>query len=188
MDTYYPINYDKSIKKRRLIYDLSLTVIWSYILCYFNAVVLLAMISVLSDWLFSNNSIGTTYFLVAVFFLVILIFFLTTNFILLNRTIKIDGIEKEANKNDMVTVLEQYYKLNNLDTNQDNMIRDARLSRSMRLGRVVTCLFDGHSVFLNITRLERYNTFSPLSCVFNYYKCKRIAKKFQKLQSTTPYK
>jgi hypothetical protein len=189
MDTYYPINYDKSIKKQRLVYDLNLTVIWSYIVCYFNAIVLFAIISVLLGWLFSSNSIGTTYFSVIVLFLaIVLLLFLATNFILLNKTVKIDGIEKEANKNDMITVLSQYFELNNLDTNQKDIIRDVRRSRPMKLGRVVTCLFDDNLVFLNITRLERYNTFSPLSCLFNYYKCKRIAKKFQELQSASPYK
>jgi len=184
MNTYYPINYDKSIQKQRLVYKLNMRLVWSYIVCYFAALALYFMILGLLGEFVEGKSIDALYLLPLILLVsIIYLPFMITNLVLLNSTIIIIGKGNESNKTDIVTILNQYYKPDNLDSSQDGIIRDVRLSKHFRMGRIVTCLFDDDLIYLNITRLENLNTFSPFSSIYNYYKCKRIAKKFQILQS-----
>jgi hypothetical protein len=184
MGTYYPINYDKSIQKQKLVYKLNSRVVLSYIICYVAALALYVMILGLFGEFVEGKSIDPIY-LTPLVLLVSIIYlpFAITNLLLLNSTIMIIGKGNEANKKDIVTILSKYYKLDNLDSSQDNITRDLRLSKPFRMGRIITCLFDDDLIYLNITRLENLNTLSPFSSIYNYYKCKRIAKKFQILQS-----
>jgi hypothetical protein len=112
----------------------------------------------------------------------ITLFWMIANLILMNVFIKIDGKEKEVNRNDMITTLHQYYKLNNLDIADENIIRDIKPYKFILNGRIITCLLDNEILYLNITSLQNFNNLTPYSGLYNYYKCKRIARRFRELQ------
>ena len=115
---------------------------------------------------------------------IIILCWIVVSLILLNSTVKIQGKLKESNRRDIVTILLRYYKLKNLDTTAENIIRDVKPYVFMLNGRIISCLFDNDIIHLNITSIQNYNHFSPFSVIYNYYRCKIIAKDFQRLQSS----
>jgi hypothetical protein len=143
----YPIDYIKSIQKQRLIYKVNLRIVWSYIFCYLSAIALFIMIVAILGELFLPKPDGALDApILILFFSLIVLIWMITNLILLNKMIKIYGIEIEVNKKDIITALSQYYKLNNLDTTDNNIIRDIKPYRFILNGRIITCLFDNEKV------------------------------------------
>lgn len=185
MDSFYPINYTKSIQKQRLVYDINSKLIVSYIVCYISAVVLLVMLLAIFGELFADGANSILYIpAVLPIIVIILLCWIVVSLILLNSTVKIQGRSKETNKTDIVAILWRRYKLKNLDITDENMIRDIKPYVFIFNGRVITCLFDNKDIYLNITSVQNYNNFSPFSAIYNFCRCKRIAKDFQKLQSS----
>jgi len=184
METYYPVNYNKSIQKQRLIYILSTRIIWSYIICYISAAVAFVMLLGIFVNYFAYQPTDPSYYPAIIPLLgLIALCWMIANLVLMNAFVKVDGKDKEANRKNMIAILHQYYKLNNLDIADENMIRDIKPYEFVINGRMFTCLMDNEIVYLNITTVQNFHNLSPFNGLYNYYKCKRLAKEFKRLKS-----
>ena len=185
MAAFYPIDYIKSVQKQRLIYKLNARIIFSYMICYLSAFAGFIMISAAFGELFIEP--GAIFYTPALvlFLLIILHLWTIMNLISLNRMVKFDGKNRTTNKDDIIAILKQFYKLDNLDTTDENVIRNIKPYRFILNGKIITCLFDHEIVYLNLTSLQNYNLISSFSGLYNYYKCKRIAQRFKQLQANS---
>ena len=182
MDTFLPVDYQKSIEKQRLVYKRSSDSTFEYVLFY------LVMITVLGSSLagvFIPVVLGD--FTVIYIIPIVLLFdaWFVANAILLNAFIKIKGNQTKDHKKDIIKAIGESLELENLDQPETNMIRDVRLSGFLQSGRVVTCVFDQDTIYLNITSLMRGNALSIFGGLYNYYRCKSIAEDFKEWVQTS---
>ena len=123
-----------------------------------------------------------------VIFCVVFDCWMIANMILLNAFARVEGIQKNLNRKDMITLLSHTYNLLNLDTSDENMIRDVKLNGAFDGRRVITCLLHDNAVYLNVTTLvTRGDVFSPFSGIYNLWRCRRIVNKL-KLRQSVLYK
>jgi hypothetical protein len=181
MASVLPINYQKSIAKERLIYKTNTSLIFTYLFSGFNAFVILAVLTMPVFVGFSDTLTWLQPFYII--FIIVFYCWAIANVVLLNSFVKIKGIHPEDNRKDIIEALSKYFVLENLDGTSAGIIRDIRLPWAFRNGRAVTCLLDEDMIYLNSVRLMRAASISVYSAVFMYYKCKRVAKQFQKLQA-----
>lgn len=181
MASLLPINYQKSIAKERLIYKTTAGLVFTYLYSGFNALIILAVVTMPAFVKFSDTLtwLRPFYFV----FIIAFYFWAIINIILLNAFVKVMGTNLEDNRKDIIDALSKYFSLENLDEKSDGIIRDIRLPWAFRNGRAITCLLDENMIYLNSVRLMRPSSISFYSAVFMYYKCKRVAKQFQELQA-----
>ncbi|MFI5138528.1 MAG: hypothetical protein ACHQIM_11945 [Sphingobacteriales bacterium] len=175
--TRHPVDINNSIQKGKLVYSSGYGIVFDYFFSYFVAILVIALISVPT---FFSKVVQIGYMPRGVIVLVVLAdIWMIANLVHLNTLVKISGKQKEVNKKDILIALADFYKLDNLITGAD-IIQDEKLS--MPGGRVITCLFDDNAVYINKTTLIKNDGLSPFSGLFNYYRCRQIAKNFTLLQ------
>jgi hypothetical protein len=168
------INFDKSIKKRRLIYK-DRGVIVDYIITYAGSLLFITLGCML---LVSKFSVMPVVILILT---VGFIAWMIANVILFNVLIKVNGKDINTNRNDVIKVLNEYFNLN-IENNDQVIIRNVKLSGFIYWGRVITVLLDDDSVYINIQSLGRGDALSFFHGFTNYLKSKRIAKRFSQIQ------
>lgn len=181
MPAFFPVDYTKSIAKQKLVYKSSVNLTFEHIVYYIGFITILscpvAIVTMSLLWGKQDISIGI------IVSLLVVIVWLVSNVVLLNAFVIIEGKQRDINKKDIITVLSKYKTLENLDQTKPNSIRDVKSTELFVNGRVVTCLFKGNKMYLNITSLLRGNSFSFFSGFYNYISCKLIEKDFKKLQT-----
>jgi len=168
------INLQRSIEKRRLIYE-NRTMIADYIITYIGflffiilaGILLVTKITVMPFWVFG--------------FVVGFIIWMIANATLSNFLIKVDGRDVTSNRQDIITVLNDFFHLNIEDSDQI-VIENVKLSGFIHWGRVITLLLDNNSIYINIQTLGRSDAISFFHGFTNYLKSRRIAKRFSQIQ------
>ena len=181
MSTFLPIDFQKSIAKERMVYKTTSSLLFTYAISTFNALIVIAIVTMPA--FVKLPATLTTLRPYYIIFIFIFYCWAITNAVLLNAFVKIKGFNPENNQKDIIEALSKYFKLENLDNTKPNVIRDIRLPWAYKTGRAITCLLDEDIIYLNIVRLMRPANMSFNSAVFMYLKCKRVARQFQKLQT-----
>jgi hypothetical protein len=184
MDTFHTVDFDKSVKKRRLVYKTSGFLVFGYIMCVFVALMAMCCITGPAIFKISNISQISIYYII---FFVVFDVWMIANIIFLKSLVRVEGIQKNLNRKDMIILLSHTFDLRNLDTSDENIIRDIRLNDIFDGNRVITCLLNDNAVYLNVTSLLRGDVFSPFSGVYNFWRCRRIINKL-KLRQCVLYK
>jgi hypothetical protein len=171
METFLPIDYAKSLQKQRLVYQTNLTVVFEYIWYCFVLLVTMGPVTMPIIFKPANVSHISIYYII---FCAVFDSWMISNLFYLNAFVKIPGTDHDG----LIRVLSEFYKLRNLDI-KDFKIRDVRLVGFFHGGRVITVLLNKEIMYLNVTTLLRYDGLSCFNGLYNYYKCKRIAKRFE---------
>jgi len=175
MPGFLPIDYQKSIAKKKLVYRAGRDLTFEYV-CFYGAA--FAIIGACSAAVIIGYY-AMPFYCVIIALVAILWFVLNT--LLLNAfvSISIEGTDINDNKKKLLKILPHFFDLDNLDESETNVIRDARLHSFLKSSRVITCLFNDNIIYLNITYLMRANALSVFGGLFGYYRCKIIAKAFK---------
>lgn len=163
-----------SIQKLRLIYDRSFAMIFDYTMAY-----LIGLFPVIA---FSLSLIAQPDNLPAislVFYTACFLFdvWMIINLYLLKALVKID-IGDIANKDNIENALNQFYDNLKFEEISENVFQYEKPSSFLKgwYGKVVTVLVDDYIIYLNVTSLGRGDTPSAIHGLYNYLKCKKIAK------------
>jgi len=178
MATFYPIDFNKSIEKKQLVYKTNPDLIMEYIVLGLSLILTIGVPSFLAIITFKSLS--------DIFQILLCLLwdgFIIANLILFRSLVKVEGKSKRENKNDIIKILSKDYQLQNEHPMRNGMIRDIKVDSFSRWGRVITCLFDDNAVYLNVTTVYKGDSFSCFNGLLNYIRCKGMAKDFQRLQS-----
>ena len=167
------IDYANSILKNRLVYNRKGWFFFEYVQ---NAVLFLLIIVMLYA---SFQEPSPFYRIVTV----LIFFFLITNFIYLNSLVKVQGQQPLINKENAIITLNHFYENLTFAESKENILRDVHQSNGFS-GRCITLLFHDENVYFHIATLGRADVINPVTAIFNYYKCKKIADTFLEKQKT----
>jgi hypothetical protein len=180
VDIFYAIDYNKSIKKKRLVYKTGYSIVFEYIWYWLIILFSAGVVTLPAIVKPANVSHISIYYIL---FCIVFDFWLMLNVFFLNAFVEIQGQQKDLNKEDIINTLSEFYNLKNLNTSGNKIIRYVRLTGFFHGGRVVSVLLKDDIIYLNITTLLRYDGLSCFNGLYNYYKCRRIANRFKELQT-----
>lgn len=172
------VDYDKSIRKRRLVYKKTIGyIILDYIMMRGLIIFMSAMILLVGcqEWWPQGNY-------AAVILACFPAIWVTVSLFYLNTLVEVKGLGIVRNKEDVMNTLEFFYEDVTFDASKENMIRDVKPT-GWWPGRVVTVLLAGDSVYFNKTALAKGSSVSPISGWTDYLKAKEMAAYFVRLQT-----
>jgi hypothetical protein len=168
------INVQKSIEKRRLVYN-TRSIIADYVITYIGSLLFITLACILLVTKFTIMPLGVLVIVVG------FIIWMIANTILFNVLIKVDGLDIINNRTDIIKVLNNFFRLN-IENKEQVVINDIKLSGFIHWGRVVTVILDDKSVYINIQTLGRADARSFFHGFTNYLKSRYIAKRFKQFQ------
>ena len=168
-----PVNFEKSIKKQRLIYKMTGSVIFNYVFGYIMMLFYMAF-GIIIFW-FHGRYAPLWLWLVFVLY----ISWMIANLFLRDSLIKIDGRELSVNKQNMVLTLDEFYRNLTFQVDSENELRSVKPSYRPIWGRVITVFFDKNCIYLNISTLGKDDLPTFVHGFTNYLKARRIAKYFR---------
>jgi len=164
----------------RLIYKPPVGLMVGYIISAFNSLVIVAIVTMPLFVNFSNTiSSLRPYYSV---FVVLFYGWAITNLYLFNSFVKIEGTDDQESREQIIEALSKHFELDNLDQSVTGIVRDVRLPWAFKNGRAVTCLLAENLIYLNAARLVRPGNMYFYSSMVMHFKCKRVAKDFQKIR------
>ncbi|QEC79618.1 hypothetical protein [Mucilaginibacter ginsenosidivorax] len=171
---FISVNVEKSIRYKILIPQVSLINFFRYFLAWCLG---LALIFV-SIGVNLNPKNHYSLFSTLVFYSFALFF--TLNLVLLNNLTHLKGFSEDANRADITAVLEEYFG-NAIPLATGRISRNVKAPKGLNSGRIVTVIFDRENVYINVTSIVgSRNIISPYHGLYNYIKCKRIARDFKR--------
>ncbi len=164
------VNVDKSIQRKRLVYKVTVGTFLDYFFTYFlgSAVIILCL-----GPNFTDKNPTPPIILIIISCAVAL--WMIANLILLNGLVKFKGKDLNTNRKDINSVLNTYYDSNTVITT-DRLIRSVKSTKGFSFGNIVSIILDDEMVYLNITTLGKDDMPSPFSGLYNYVRCRGIAK------------
>ncbi|WP_179412136.1 hypothetical protein HDF19_02530 [Mucilaginibacter sp. E4BP6] len=170
------INYNKSLEKHRLIYKITGWLIFSLVFGY--AFYLLMMFAAFQPLLHLITGHAEPIGLITCSLLVVslMIFNIFCN----NAFTKIEGKNLEDNKRYILLTMDEFFSNYDFKVNDDKIMRSFMPKGSPIWGRIITILFDGNDMYLNITSLGKSNSPTLVHGLINYLKARRIKKYFAK--------
>jgi len=178
---FYPIDFNTSIQQQRIVYKKTPDFILECITLVFTTAFAVGPVTFLAFITFQS-----IFDIFQVMLCLIWDAFIGINIVLLHTLVKIDGKNKRDNKRDILKVLSKNYQLQKEHPMRNGIIRDIQVDTFSRWGRVITCLFDDNCVYINVTTVYKTDSFSCFNGLYNYNKCKKIAKDFRELQASAP--
>lgn len=175
MDLFHPLNIEKSVRKRRLIYKLTFKLVLDYMGYFFIGTLLYGVCFILAHALFEHTNVPS---LIIKLFNGLLTIWIIADVLFCSLTVKLTGRGKGRNKKALNDILNAKYKrLTRLSATNDMMRykQEPKIAGSIYL---ITCLFDNDEAFINITSLGKGSGFLPFNGLFNYLQSRRIAKTF----------
>lgn len=178
-----PINLSKSMRRNRLFYKRTPGSIVDQVLNY-AAIVMLFLCATLPLLVKPTR----LYQLPVIHSVLILCFvsYLFLTVYLMNRLVKSKGINLYHNRKNIEEVLSEYFDQLRPEDCGKGVVRYVKHAGFVSWGRIITVLFDGNKVYLNITTLGRGDSVSIFHGLTNYIKCRQIIKKFKRMQAM-PY-
>jgi hypothetical protein len=176
VDFYPEINYEKSIKRHRLIYKITF---WRVVKVIIDSFLFLVLIGLLSIPIFRIvKGLPTPIGIVGCSAL--LICWMISNALLNNTFIKIKGKKLDDNKKDILSTLNEFFSNYDFKVNNEKMMRSFTPQGNPIWGRIITILFNENDMYLNITSLGKTNSPTIVHGLINYIKAKRIAGYYKK--------
>ena len=170
------INYEKSLKWHRLVYRPSAWLIFNSIFSYI--LYFLFMTGVFMISLFKPIS-GSHEPLWLVILGVLIIAWMLSNVFFKNALVKIEGKTIADDKINILSVMDEYFSSYDFVINNEQMMRSFKPANNPIWGRIITILFDGNDMYLNITTLGKTNMPTAIHDFSNYIRARRIAKYYR---------
>ena len=170
------INYEKSLQKHRLIYK---TTGWFLFNLIFNyTLYMLVMFVAFQPLLHLITGSAEPIWLIACSILIVSL--MVFNVFCNSAFTKIEGKKTEDNKKDILLIMDEFFSNYDFKVNDDKMMRSFMPQGSPIWGRIITILFDGKVMYLNITSLGKTNSPTIVHGLYNFIKAKRIARYYRK--------
>ncbi|MHB8208701.1 hypothetical protein [Mucilaginibacter sp.] len=170
------VDYEKSIKRQRLAYKPTGSVVFTQI---FDYGLYIFFIGIAVDGLFQCiRAHQTNFFSLEISSFVIP--WLTSNLFFNNNLVKFQGKSVAKNKEDLLNTLDVFFPSYNFIINNDEMMRSFEPNGNPIWGRIITILFKDDLIYLNITTLGRSDSPTWIHGLFNFIKAKRIVRYYNK--------
>lgn len=171
----HPINIERSIVWKRLVYKYSLPAIFSMLYDYFWGVLTL----VFCCYIFVVQARDDNHLsVVALLCSGIAIGYLICCFIFLNRLIKIQGVSAPINRSRIIELVKEKYPTMLIEPGDRVVLATDRPKRLIQFDRNIAILIDGPDLYVTAYTLTRGNVKFMFMTVPNYLLCKRLAKEF----------
>ncbi|RKR82731.1 hypothetical protein BDD43_2916 [Mucilaginibacter gracilis] len=172
------VNVEKCLKKERLVYVKD-GWFWFEIL----SISTLLIIEMVGGSYGAIQTIPDNGYWAIVLMLLINVFIIA-NFWLLNTFVKVKGMGTLRNKEDAITTLNFFYEDLTFSASKTNMLRNIKPSTFSKWGSALTDIFNNDYVYFHRATITDRISISPLSGIYNYLKCKKIAEHFQQIQQS----
>jgi hypothetical protein len=172
MDLLNPINIDKSIKKGRLVYMLTIELILDYIFGLIATVLVL-----IGVYLYMFNATRSTSLWVAAPVFGILIMWMIANIVLAKRLIPIKQPANWQERRKLQSILNGYYPRLKSVYEDKNMAKYYQEPRVIGMSKLITIIYNKENIYLNISSLGKGDGPLPFSGLYNYIKARRIVKR-----------
>jgi len=169
------VDYEKSIKRQWLVYKNGIFGMTGGVFSFFFYTFLI----IIASLGLSNSMINHSPTVMGPIVPLFVVVWLITNIIFNNSLVKIKGKDRKTNKTDILEVIDRKFSNYDFIINDDQMMRSFRPVENPLWGTIITILFDGDLMYLNITTLGRSNSTTMIHGLFNYIKAKRIARYYK---------
>ena len=180
MNPYRPaINIEKSIKRRRLVYKVTLSLVFDYLSCLFIAGVIIffsfVILHSITDHFNSNQSFYLAFTLTSMIAILLL-----TNIYFNNMLVKIKAGYEANNKVDIHAILTIKFKRLNRTINKPKLSIYYQEPKFAGVNKLVTCIFYDKDIYINIATLGKGDCLLPFSGLYNYFRAKKLTKKLKR--------
>jgi len=174
-DKYSHLDYEKSIKRQRLIYKPEGSLIFEIIPYYIFLIVFVGLGFAILFQQITDPHRNPVTIGVILFALTLLI----SNAVLKNHLVKFEGKIAGIDRNDIFEMMDKFFSSYDFVVNDERIMRSFKPEGSPIWGRIITILFDGNTMYLNIITLGRSNSPTWIHAPLNYIKAKRIARYYR---------
>jgi len=170
------VDYEKSIKRNRLVYKITPEYIFDSILSWIvmGFYITIGLIPLLFK-LTNGNHAPILVMIIALLYLLWMI----SNMLLRNTLVKIEGTNVIENKQHLLDTMDAYFSNYDFSVNDNKMMRSYMPTGNPIWGRIITILIDENSMLLNVATLGKGNFPTFAHGLWNFLKAKRIAKYFK---------
>ncbi len=171
------IDYEKSIKKERLVYKRKGFFKWMFLVQtgYFLLVAVGFGYAGINEFVQDSNRILAIFMFLSALFLI-------ASVLCTNVFAKVNGVGLLKNKEDAFVTLKHFYPDLKIQEVEENAFRIVKLSSSFNTGKSIVVIFHNKNVYFNNATLGRASAVTELFGIFNYLKSKKIATYFTVLQ------
>jgi len=169
------VDYEKSIKRQWMVYTNGIFGMTGGVFSFF----FYAFFIIIASLGVSNAIIGQPISAPALLIPLFVLIWMITNIIFNNSLVKVKGKDLKNNKKNILEVIDEKFSNYDFVINDDQMMRSFRPFENPIWGTIITILFDGDTMYLNITSLGRSNSTTMIHGLYNFIKAKRIAKYYR---------
>jgi hypothetical protein len=176
------VNLEKSIRRKRLVYNLNASLIFEMFFTYLTGLMLTGVITIPAIVKPSNISSVSIWYIL---FCIVFDGWIISNLILMNAMVKIEGKDSKENRLEIDIILNAEYSKLLFNASCKSVFQYSKDSSffGSRYGKRITVIFMENLVYVNIVSLGRDDQSPSLfHGLRNYLKCKEIASKFKELQ------
>jgi len=178
------ISIDKSIEKKRLVYQFDVEIIFLYIFFYFMSLGLpvVTVMVFISDKQHHREPLMPFYI-----FFTFIDFWMIAGMYFANKLYQFNTSNLIEHKGEITSLLEQYYPGIEFHTEGSNLIRGEKELGWLKMrARIITIILTDESIYVNILNTYRGENFSPIQGLYNYYRSKMLSEYIYKnLSSST---
>ena len=169
------VDYEKSVKSGWIVYKNSIFAMFGGVMSFllYTFLIVIASLGLLSE--LNDHSINIVNIALPLF----VIFWLVSNIIFNNVLVKVEGKSREDNKATILSIIDDNFSSFDFIINNEKVMRSFKPVGSPMWGRIITILFEGDTIYLNITTLGRSNSPTMIHGLLNYIKAKRIARYYR---------
>jgi hypothetical protein len=168
------LDVEKSIQRERLIFKKN----WDYVMEFLFGIAVYLIWTICSILLILNpeNGIGE----IGITILVLINILLLISWYLIYNLLKIKVSNPERDRIAFVKILKERFPDLTINDNGVHMLRSRKPNGLFSWGKLLTVIFEGNQIFINLITLGRNETKSPFHSISNYLILKSIRKEFNK--------
>jgi hypothetical protein len=168
MNPFHPaINIDKSIRRRRLVYNNSFSLYAGYLESY----TLVGLVMYICYTLIQVNEIDAP---LATILISMILIWLLSNLFFMNKLIKIKGLKEDENRSKVAEFFHSQYKNLEWTYGTRNVYLYKIEPKPIGTTKIITIIFYSDDVYLNISTLSKITGSKiALAGLYNYFKAKK---------------
>jgi hypothetical protein len=165
------INLEKSIRQKRLIYNISISYILELVLDY---IIWLGLLSVSVGIIVDNQGqiILKIIFLIIALWLIVGLWFK-------NKLVPVSGGDLKNNREMIISLFNNKFPKSQLDKTNEKVIYYEKGVGLFNWGKTITIIFDANSVYINWITLGRFDIKSPFHAPLNYFELRKIKRQIE---------
>ena len=171
------LDFDKSVKKHRLVFKLTTDLFFSRLLDNSLWFIFLACVCFL---VVNKNNYTSARDVLFVSLFVILAIWLIVGLLVINKLVIIKGSNVEDNRRKIIQLLNDSSPNLILNDSGQKIIRYNLRTGLFNWGKQITIVFHEKNILMNITTFGRYEIRSPFHAIFHIWTIKQIIRQFER--------